>query len=160
MGSGNSSPIKRAHSVETEDALEIRFDQMAMGGTAAMIIIAVIVIYLACKKLRQPRRRARELTNQGMSTPAPMAATFPPWYPAPFIPPAMPMAPPPWIPMDSLALRAEFANATRYHHDTRFIELPTETAGHSTQKPSRPPPITRCGLPSPKAGQQPTSEAT
>ena len=49
MGSGNSSPVEHAEVVETEahqDMIEVRFDHLAFGGTAAVILILILVIFM------------------------------------------------------------------------------------------------------------------
>ena len=62
MGSGNSSPVKRAEVVETEahqDMFEVRFDHLAFGGTAAIIIVACVILYWLYRKRKKNRKRAR-----------------------------------------------------------------------------------------------------
>ena len=65
MGSGNSSPIGRANSVETEahqDVLEIRFDHLAFGGTTVIAIVILLAIYWACRRKRQRmKQKARDI---------------------------------------------------------------------------------------------------
>ena len=56
MGSGNSSPVRRAESVETEahqDVLEIPFDHLAVGGPAVLFLIVALGLYWMFKKRKK-----------------------------------------------------------------------------------------------------------
>ena len=60
MGSGNSSPVKGAESVKTEahqDVLEIRFDHLAVGGSAVLFLIVALGLYWMCRKRKRNRGR-------------------------------------------------------------------------------------------------------
>ena len=56
MGSSNSSPVKQAKSVKTEahqDVFEIRFNHLALGGSAVVFIIVALVIYWLFQKSKK-----------------------------------------------------------------------------------------------------------
>ena len=62
MGSGNSVPVQKASTVETEahqDVFELRLDHLAVGTTALLFIILLFLIYL-CRQRRKARRRAAD----------------------------------------------------------------------------------------------------
>ena len=53
MGSGNSSPVERAESTETEvhqDVFEVRFDHLAVEGTAFIFLVVVLGLYWLYQK--------------------------------------------------------------------------------------------------------------
>ena len=130
MGSGNSSPVGRAETVETEahqDLFEFRFDHMMMGGTTVLIIAILIAIWWVCKcraaKKKKGRRRRRP-------TPSPSPRQFRHTQPPYFFPP--PMAPMACLcqwaqPLQPWMMNSQFRGQNEYD-DNRFIELPIRQA--------------------------------
>ena len=92
MGSGNSVPVEKARTVETEahqDVFELRLDHLAMGSTVILILIVLALIYwcLQQKKARRHRRVTQTTTaccHQAQAwmtmTPPLMPAMMPPRY--------------------------------------------------------------------------------
>ena len=166
MGSGNSSPIKRAHSVETEahqDLFELRFDHLAVGGTTILLIGILIAIWWMCKR-RSDKRKARQQASarnrrrtRETPTPSPCRSRrdyypyLPPPMPYPWPQPWPPQPPPTWPPW---MMGQRYHGSDDYVNDNdRFIELPTRIAPnppkmHSEGRTHRPPP-SRPPLPSP-----------
>ena len=157
MGSGNSSPVKRAESVETEahqDVFEIRFDQLAVGGSAVLFLIVALGLYWMFWKRKKNRGRqrwhrrwgrcrgssnsSRSRSNDHLQKPCcqnPWLHMMPTFLPmnsqSPFLPQNS------WIPMD-----------VRQSSSPRFTEIQetgaTSVMITSTQAPARPPPPLRC----------------
>ena len=81
MGSGISAPNTKDAELEThEDLMEIRFDHLAFGGTAMIILALCAAAYCVCKSRK--RHKAQQTQHQG------------PWYPGPIIMPT----PSPYVP--------------------------------------------------------------
>ena len=77
MGSSSSTPIKQAEKVESDqhnNLVELRFDHLAVGGTAIMIIFAAIVAY-CCMKRKKAKSSSTQLATP---TPTPHGACIPP----------------------------------------------------------------------------------
>ena len=140
MGSGNSSPVKRVETVETEAhqyIIEMRFDHMAVGGTAILLILLILALYWLCRRRRSEVRRRRGTACCHMQQMMPMWSMMPQMLPAQY-PPMMPL--PNWTPMDYL--RNTTPNADR------FTEL-CDTRNALRLLPAKPPPPR--GLPSPRS---------
>ena len=63
MGSGNSAPVERAQTVETEahqDVFELRFDHLAFGGTSILFLAALIGLCWFCRRRNKRRQRKRQ----------------------------------------------------------------------------------------------------
>ena len=159
MGSGNSSPVKQAKTVETEahqDMFEIRFDHLAWGGTAFFIIILALAFYWSCKSMRKrkPRNQQSHLVQshqccQGQPPICPQM--MPPYqqWPIP-INQFLPAMTNQWIPMEMIRPQ----NIPTAFDNTRFTEIqesrtPTP-AGNAP--PARPPQPRLSELPSPHRG--------
>ena len=144
MGSGNSSPVKRVEVVETkahQDVFELRFDHLAFGGTAAVIVLLSILLYWMYRKCkrnqRRSRRRRRRDDRSRSHSRSPVRhqcchgqISLPmPWYPP--IPtnqfPMMPMSPP-W-------------NSAPIYDTLRFSEISDSvaTTAPSPSAPAKPP---------------------
>ena len=162
MGSGNSAPVERAHSVETEahqDVFELRFDHLAFGGTTVLLLAAMVGLCWFCPRRNKHRQRKRQTqchchqapmsqTASSMNQPAMPLQPMPmpqmptvPWYPMmptmPFIPPATNH----WGPPPPAA------------EPSRFTEIPEPAA---TQPPRPPPPRSR-ELPPPSRPKSPAN---
>ena len=163
MGSGNSSPVKQAKSVETEahqDVFEIRFDHLALGGTAAVFIIVALVIYWLFRKRQKNRERQRLCRGQGQRRGSCNSSGSRsndrhqrPCYQNPWLhmmPTFLPMTSQPpflhqnsWFPMD-----------VSQSSPPRFMEIrdtgATPVVLTPPQAPARPPPPLQCPSPPPR----------
>ena len=123
MGSGNSSPVGRAKTVEMEahqDVFELRFDHLAFGGSAVIAIIIGFGLYCLYHQRRKRKHRQRRHQDHRRSRSqsqswdfhqrdAPCACCYGQHrYPMmPYPPFPMPILPPghqasSWIPMEML----------------------------------------------------------
>ena len=62
MGSGNSTPVQHAKTVETEahqDVFELRFDHLAFGGTTLLVLAALIGLWLCRRHAKRRQRKSR-----------------------------------------------------------------------------------------------------
>ena len=138
MGSSSSTPIENAKAVNNEthqDAVEIRFDHMALGGTVTLILLLGLLFYFHYARLRRKLKEHRH-RQQPPAEANPTPTTNPP-LPQP--PPAqypqypfhhMPIHPTPdhqWIQLEILR---HLRNVNMFDSLTRFTELP--------QTPTRP----------------------
>ena len=148
MGSESSTPVEQAQTVKTEthqDAVEIRFDHMAFGGTVALVIIIELLIYLlrmrkklthhGCHTRQETKRTETSTATAGdnnktlpmmpmvqnpwaqpyLMPPAPYMTT-----PAPYMTPASYMAPDPaLLRLERMRQQAEIVDTNQ-----RFTELP------------------------------------
>ena len=156
MGSGNSSPVKQAKSVETEahqDVLEVRFDHLALGGSAVFFILVALGLYWMFRKRKKNRGRQRRRRGQGRRGSSissrsrstdhrQMPCCQNPWlHMMPFLPtniqPPFPHQTS-WFPMD-----------VRHPSPPRFSEV-QETPAVRPTAPARPPPPLRCPSPPPR----------
>ena len=171
MGSGNSTPVEKAESVETEahqDLFEIRFDHLALGGTAVILLLFAVAVYWLCRQRRLARlhhRRPRHVTAAEQ------------WFPMSPLFPTQMMPPPQWMPQMQQMLPHVMApyplmappprmvgvdtwlpDTGRASYDSsRFTEIPaapSRPARPAVQTPTRPPPPTSRGLPSPRQDAQ------
>ena len=143
MGSGNSSPVERAQTVETEahqDVFELRFDHLIFGGTSVLLIVAGVGLCWYCRRRNKKRRQRKQqscqcqlqtMTNQQPTMPMmPTVPTMPsmlamstmPWY---LMMPTMPYIPP-----------ATNHWGTPAAEPNRFTEIPEP----APTQPLRPPP--------------------
>ena len=150
---GNSSPVGRAESAETEahqDVFELRFDHLALGGTAVIVIIIGCGLYCLYRQRRkrkyrhckhQDRRQSRSQSREFQQHPACCHGQH--GFPMmPYPPFSMPILPPghqasSWIPMDM------FRQPTPIYDSPRFSEI-QETAAVRSDPPTRPPPLKNC----------------
>ena len=158
MGSGNSSPVKQAKNV---DMFEVRFDHLAVGGTAFVFLFSILGLYWLYHKRQRNKNRSRQRRRQGCErsrersrSPVRRHAcchSQQPWYPMmPFLPPMMnSQSSNPWIPMD--VLRQPI-------YDTpRFTEIQeTRAPAQVGQPPARPLPLLRCPSPHPRTTEEST----
>ena len=144
MGSGNSAPVEKAQTVETEshqDVFELRFDHLAFGGTSILLIAAAIGLCWLCRcrnKRKQCRKQGQaacqcqqstvtasqnpvQFPMQPMMSPMPPFPMPTPWYPWSYQPPTNSWGTPPFT-----------AEPGRFSE----IQEPSPTA----QPPRRPPP--------------------
>ena len=150
MGSGNSSPIKRAEVVETEahqDAVEIRFDHLAFGGTACIAIIIALLLYWMYRRkknnqAKSRRRRRRTRSRSRINSPRRGCCRCgQQWYPMqPF--PSFPM-----MPMNNPWPAPTNPPPMQIYDTPRFSEIRETTPALSA--PARPPPPQNRQLPSP-----------
>ena len=117
MGSGISAPNPKGAELEThEDLMEVRFDHLAFGGTAMILITLCAIVYCICKG----KRKNKAQQNQQPRT----------WYPGPII---MPTPSPyvPWMhPMQNLPMN-------RYGQMDIIFDPQQQAALY---RPQRPPP--------------------
>ena len=145
MGSGNSSPVGRAKTVETvahQDVFKLRFDHLAFGGTAVVAIIIGIGLYCLYQRKKKRRhrgrrrRQSRDYCQHGFPMmqylPFPKMPPFPPY-------PMMPQAANPWMEV----ARQPIYNSHRF---SEIQETPTTSAA-----PARPPPPRARELLSPRS---------
>ena len=122
MGSGNSVPVERAGTVESEahqDVFELRLDHLAVGSTAILILI-ILVLFYWCHKKRKSRRHGRvtQTTCCHQQSWMTMAPPMPPMMPTLYHPRYMEMMPIP----------------SRYD-DPRFTEIYEEPGRTSAPNP-------------------------
>ena len=138
MGSGNSVPVERARTVETEahqDVFELRLDHLAMGSTAILILVMLFLIYW-CRQKRKSKRR--EKVTQTTTC---CHREFQPWMT--MTPPMMPAMGPPRY-MEMMPMPMATMPPYRYE-DPRFMEIYEEPPrkappnGPGAAHPSRPP---------------------
>ena len=153
MRSGNSSPVGRTKTVETEahqDVFEVRFDHLTVGGTAFIILIVLLGLYWLYRQRRRNRYRQRRCRECEWSRSRSQSRDRDHrdnhhracchsqllWYPMPpFLPSLMnSQAANPWISMDIL-------RPTSYN-TSQFTELQETRAPATTwgPPPVRPPP--------------------
>ena len=165
MGSGNSSPVEKAGSVETEahqDVFELRFDHLAVGGTTILAIcILVLVLWLCRRRNKRERiRHRRRRTSEGDTRHSCCQNTQQwqhPMMPMMSMMPQFPMMQYPMLQSPQSWMTTRTANPGLPGFDTRFTEL-TESPKDTIPggKPARPPPINR-GLPSPQPQRETTA---
>ena len=162
MGSGNSAPVERAQTVETEahqDVFELRFDHLAFGGTSILFLAALIGLCWFCRRRNKRRQRKRQNKtchcHQSPTQPAlPMNQSYP-MQPMPPMP--MPM---PWYPVMPYQHHPTTSNwppapSPFASEPDRFTEIPEQTS-----QPPRPPPPRARELPPPTTSKSPPAEAT
>ena len=150
MGSGNSSPVGCAKTVETEahqNVFELRFDHLAVGGTAFIVLLIVLGLYWLYhqrwrNKSRQRRHRKRNQSrspdrDQRDNHHLACCHSQHPWYPMPlFLPLMMPsQAANPWISMEVLS--------PSIYDTSRFTELQEARAPATAGQPPTRPPLPR-----------------
>ena len=144
MGSGNSTPVQRAKTVETEahqDVFELRFDHLGFGGTTLLIVAALIGLWFCRRRAKRRQRKRRSRCHcQAPTLQSPQPA-FP--FNQPMRMPTMP--PMPWFPMMPFAPPPAPAanNWGPSSEPSRFTEIPEPTP----QLPRPPPPRSRELLP-------------
>ena len=135
MGSGNSAPVERARTVETEahqDVFEMRFDHLAFGGTSLLLIAAGISLCWYCRRRNKKKRRLGKLCQCQQHPPPPAQQT--PSSPPMMVPMPMPMPMPPWYQMQPFS---QAWGPPSTNEPGRFVEIQDPVAGHTQQPPPR-----------------------
>ena len=151
MGSGNSTPVQHAKTVETEahqDVFELRFDHLAFGGTTLLILAALIGLWFCRRraKRRQQKRQSQCHCQALMSQPPQPAFPLQPMQ----MPPMPPM---PWFPMMPYAPPSAASHWGPQPEPSRFTEIP-----EPTPQPPRPPPPRSRELPPPPSKRPGSTE--
>ena len=141
MGSGNSVPVDRAREVETEahqDFLEMRFDHLAVGSTAVVVLFVLLLLYWCGKRRRSKQRARRGCRTCGNANNLNLPWTqMTPMMMPPMMMPQM-MQP---RPIEMMPIHMPAATSPIRYEDRRFTEVyeePSRTAAASTP-PARPP---------------------
>ena len=160
MGSGNSAPVERARTVETEahqDVFEMRFDHLAFGGTSLLLIAAGIGLCWYCRRRNQKKRRlgaSRQCQCQQQQQTSPP----PPQTPAspPMMIPMMPMPMPPWYQMQPLSQPlSQSWGPPSTNEPGRFVEIPEPLNSQPPPRSSELPPPRPKELPQPSTSTNP-----
>ena len=125
MGSGNSTPVQHAKTVETEahqDVFKLRFDHLAFEGTTLLILAALIGLWFCRRraKRRQRKRRSQCHCQALMSQPPQPAFPLQPMQ----MPPMPPM---PWFPMMPYAPPPATSHWGPQPEPSQFTEIPEPT---------------------------------
>ena len=154
MGSGNSSPVEHARSVETEthqDVFELRFDHFVFGGTTVLLLAAAVGLCWYCRQRNKKHCRRKQASQRAACQCQPQT---PMNQPTPQMP--QPMMPPmPWYPMMPYVPPA--ANhwglssfpSTEPSRFTEAFQEPLSEPRAAPAQPPRPPPPRARELPPP-----------